>query len=459
MAYEKQSWENAPSTTTPISAARLNHLETQYDLAVQDAKSYTDSKTVGGGWFSSAFSSELQVGSTSAGALQLDKYLNATSLDVPRSPENIWYGYGVNPAWSTSLGKVLAGTSDAKVLCIGDSTTYGTAASMPEGWANQNSWPSRMSEYLNANVAPAERGLAIPPSDGSSVPARTEDTRWTLGADWSRATVAGLGLGGKNSVYMGVPGASYLDFRDPYIVADRFDVYYLKISTSTWGSFRTVVGNGGTPVDVTTTGAATSSVGVVTVTAPTRAANQLLRIRNSGAAGNVYIIGVEPYDSTTRRVRVANAASSGSTSSGWLTPHATFGDAWNVFGFLKTYKPDLTIIDLGINDASPTSSLPVASYIANVKRIADAAAAEGSGVLFKTMIPSGPSGGERWVREGEYVSALRGISPQRAVLDLFNHYSYDRNYARGWMNDSAHGLDDLYRDEGSLVSEYLFRYR
>ena len=39
MAYVKQNWENSPSTVSPLSADRLNHLETQYDEAV----SYADS--------------------------------------------------------------------------------------------------------------------------------------------------------------------------------------------------------------------------------------------------------------------------------------------------------------------------------------------------------------------------------------------------------------------------------
>lgn len=38
MAYVKQTWNNLPNKTTPLSAARLNHLETQYDEAVSDSK-------------------------------------------------------------------------------------------------------------------------------------------------------------------------------------------------------------------------------------------------------------------------------------------------------------------------------------------------------------------------------------------------------------------------------------
>lgn len=409
-----------------------------------------------GNTFSTDLERELATGSTKVGAFQLEEYLYSNVDGMPRTPKHVWYGHGVNPQWKAGVSAVKAGTAPAKILCIGDSTTYGTAASMPNGWMNQYSWPSRLAEYLDMHVAPAERGLAIPPSDGSSVPERTVDSRWTLGTSWDRATVAGLGLGGKNSVYTSAPSATaYLDFRDPYIVADRFDVYYLRISTSTWGSFRAVVASGGSPVDVNTAGGATSSVEKVTITAPTRAANQQLRIRNSGSSGNVYIIGVEAWDSTQPRVRVANAGSSGSTSSGWLTPHSTFTDSWNVFGFLKAYKPTLTIIDLGINDANPDSPLAVATFLANVKRIADAAVVEGSAVLFKTMIPSSSP---RSIREGEYVEALKGLSPRRAVLDVFNHSTYERNVARGWMNDGAHGNDAMYLDEGDRVAEFLARY-
>lgn len=38
MTYTKQTWKNLPVQTTPVSAARLNHLETQFD----EAKVYTD---------------------------------------------------------------------------------------------------------------------------------------------------------------------------------------------------------------------------------------------------------------------------------------------------------------------------------------------------------------------------------------------------------------------------------
>lgn len=49
MAYIKQQWNNnPPSDTTPISAARLNHLETQYDEAMADILDTTVQSVVAG---------------------------------------------------------------------------------------------------------------------------------------------------------------------------------------------------------------------------------------------------------------------------------------------------------------------------------------------------------------------------------------------------------------------------
>lgn len=44
MAYQKQTWRDLPNTSTPITAARLNHMETQYEEAVSESGSYTDTR-------------------------------------------------------------------------------------------------------------------------------------------------------------------------------------------------------------------------------------------------------------------------------------------------------------------------------------------------------------------------------------------------------------------------------
>lgn len=395
--------------------------------------------------------------STDMGALQLEAYLNAR-VNTPRVPSNLWYGHLMNPKLKDAFGRVITGTGIMKILCVGDSTTYGAGATMPDGYVNQNSWPSRMAQYLDRNVATSIYGLVIPPSDGSSVPERLVDSRWTLGAGWARAVNVGVGFGGKNSNYRGMPGGGALTFADPRVTANRFDIYYTTITSSTLGTF-TAQATGGAPVVVQEGNQPTRTIKKVTISAGSLSRDNVLSITNTGSTGNVYIVGVEAYAEGAPRIRVSNAGSSGSSTGSWLAKSGTgelATDDWNYFTFMPAYEPDLVIIDLGINDAS---SVSVETYIANIQRLADAAAAAGAAVLIKTMIPSG--GAEpRPTREAEYVAALKTqLNPRYAILDLFTHYgSYARNVARGWMTDTLHGGDDIYLDEGALVAEALFRY-
>ena len=397
-------------------------------------------------------------GSDQLGALQLERYLASRVSSAPRIPTNTYYGHEINPRWKTAVERVKSGSGVAKVLCIGDSTTYGSSASMPDGYMNQNSWPTRMAQYLDRSVATTIYGLAIPPSDGSSVPERLIDSRWTLGTGWERPANPGVGFGGKNSTYRGSPGGGPLTFADPRITANRFDVYYATITSTTLGTM-TVQATGGEPVVVQQGSQPTRTVQKVTVSAGSTGTGNSVSITNTGASGSIYVLGVEAHHATASRIRVANAGSSGSTTGDWVAKAgtgATAHDDWNVFTYLPVYAPDLTIIDLGINDAS---SVSVATYIANIQRVADAAYAAGSAVLLKTMIPSG--GAEpRHTREAEYVAALKTqLNPRYAILDLFTHYgSFARNNARGWMADSLHGEDRMYEDVGALVAEFLFRY-
>lgn len=47
MVYSKTTWANSPATSSPLSAANLNHLETQYDEAVADLVNITGDTMTG----------------------------------------------------------------------------------------------------------------------------------------------------------------------------------------------------------------------------------------------------------------------------------------------------------------------------------------------------------------------------------------------------------------------------
>ncbi len=64
MVYTKQVWEDAPSTATPLSAARLNYIEEGIEAIGGDWASYTPSitgGTVGNGTLTGSF---VQIGKT-----------------------------------------------------------------------------------------------------------------------------------------------------------------------------------------------------------------------------------------------------------------------------------------------------------------------------------------------------------------------------------------------------------
>lgn len=97
--------------------------------------------------------------STQLGALQLESYWRANMAGTPRTPSNIWYGHMLNPRWKTAVERVVTGTGFAKILCIGDSTTYGSSASMPNGYMNQNSWPNEWRSTLTGTLRHQSMGL------------------------------------------------------------------------------------------------------------------------------------------------------------------------------------------------------------------------------------------------------------------------------------------------------------
>lgn len=386
--------------------------------------------------------------STDLAALQMEAYVRDRVASVPSTPINCYYGYQMAARWKAAVERVRAGTGPAKILTVGDSTTAGMGSSTEATVANNASWPAVLSRLLHRNTAKSVYGLSIPPSNGHE----TEDNRWGVGTGWAKATIAGLGMASKGAAYVATPGSGALTFLDSRMGVNAYDVYYVTNASSSLGTFTAQVG-AGAPVVVNTNAA--KGISKVTVTGPAVSSSTPVSIRNTGATGNVYIIAVEPHHTTDHRIRVGNAGVSGSNSAGWVEPSGA-DNLWGLLNFFNVYQPDLTIIDIGINDSPGTS---VADYTSRMLTIANAAHAAGSAVLFKTMVPSAPSTG-RVEREGEFVQALiNGLGSNYAVLDLFNHYgSWDRNNARGWMADNLHPADGLYYDEAEKVAEMLFRY-
>lgn len=350
--------------------------------------------------------------------------------------------------WYEAVAKLRSGTADAKVLCVGDSTTGGVGGGSASSFIQANSWPSVLTRLLDDNKVAATHGLAVPPSNSGSVTSPF-DSRWTLGAGWSwrlGGTLEGfLGFGGKGAVIKASSSASgAVVFSDSRVLADRFDVYVLVTDGATGGTV-SAQATGGTAVPVTTTGHANKGFIRVTVEAATASTSNTLTITRTGGTGNVWIAGIEPWASTSRALRVANAGLSGSSSASWVQyPEGSTANNWNSFAMIRAYAPDLTIIDLGINDADPANTTPTATYVDNIVALASVAAESGS-VILKSSHPTTA----RLAKQKELRDAL--IARDVPFIDALSHYGDTGFVDLGWMTDTLHPNSAGYTDEAAFM--------
>lgn len=304
------------------------------------------------------------------------------------------------PLWRAAREAVVAGTSDAKILCIGDSTTIGagTLTGTPD------SYPYLIASQLATEGVPSARGLAVGPR------AIGPDVRWSVGAGWTEEAFGWAA----NSSMKGAVGSSALTFTDTTL-ADRYDVYYW---TANGAGSVTAQATGGSAV-TQDTHSLSVNIQKFTVSAGSAATTNVLTITNASAA-EVHIVSVEPWHSTVKRVRVANAGVAGATTTAWVDPKSGAGSP----NCIRAYAPDLTIINLGINDAF--TPLAVETYLANIQTLIDVASETGD-VLIHLPVPiMSTADATRLANEPLYGDALIAEIPDWNVLDLWGDGGWGR---------------------------------
>jgi lysophospholipase L1-like esterase len=345
--------------------------------------------------------------------------------------------YNVIPAnfthWRKAVAGVRAGLANAKVLCVGDSTTWGVlsgAANPPAA-----SYPAVLTNLLNSYVAPAVGGLVIPPSNLSGT---DNDSRWVFGTGWAKNSNAwGTGAAIKGS--LGATGS--LTFT-PGINCDTFEIYYLAVAGQGTVNI-SVDGGAATPINTN----ASSACRKITVTAAAGSAHVLTF--STVTVNDVFIAGVDAYLSTSKTIRVGNAGVPSSTTAGWDQDGGYGGAAC-----IKGYAPDLTIISLGINDAS--ASVTEATWQANMQTIITAALASGD-VILASPVPSNSTGGNPAL-EATYQGASLAFAQSNSIgyFDLFSRFgSWATMNGLGMMGDNLHPNGLGYADFAAGVHETI----
>jgi lysophospholipase L1-like esterase len=340
------------------------------------------------------------------------------------------------PLLHRALAKVSGGGGDAKLLLVGDSTTWGYGGINGVGPANV------MANTLTAGGMPAALGMVIPSA---------LDTRWVAGTGWTVPPAGSSNSWGAADIgWAGAVGAaaSSLKFTPGNGYSyDTFDVYYIQAPG--FGSVSINIDGGGATVVNTAVG--TAGIGKVTLTAAA-ATNHVLNLGLVTTAA-VEIVGVEPSLSTASRLRVGNVGVPGTAAVTWANNVATpYGPLECIFA----YAPDVSIINLGINDCTDATTL--ATYVADITTIANTCAYFGA-VILSSMNPSAPQ--NTYGMEASYTAALSGLAAQYGwgFIDLFHNWGgFPGNAALtadGFYYDAVHPSAIGYADIGRMDAAYL----
>jgi lysophospholipase L1-like esterase len=277
------------------------------------------------------------------------------------------------PKWRAAVARVRAGTGRGRLLMIGDSTTAGVGAGTGTG-GQQN----LIGAYAKTSTRALSALLAgyMPVSDKSfcgdqivqgvaPVNYVQYDTRVTAGAGWfSSGSVAVIG--GSAIRYL-TGSASTLSFT-PVGPVDHVKIWF--IAQGGRGSFTTNI-DGGASLGTTSTNNATVAMLSATFTFA-RGQHTINFVALNDFP--MYFAAIEAWDSTTPAVDIFQAGYSGSVILGWVQ-----GAAYNPPAFLPLFAPDLTIINLTINDSNGGTSL--SSYTTNMQALITACQTTGDVVL------------------------------------------------------------------------------
>lgn len=333
--------------------------------------------------------------------------------------------------WRRALARVRAGVADARILCVGDSTTWGSHG----GTVHLDSYPARLAAMLDRSFVPAGQGIQVPSID-THVP--SQDARWTMGAGWSR--VLDWGFAGRHAMLNNNAAATEPLTFAPGIPCDTFRIWY-QTNTSL-GTLQISI-DGGAPVAQPTAGAADWLYRDITTTL---ASNHVVSITATGAT--VVVIGIEAWDASEKRVLVGRAGIPGTTTGQWAyTPVAGRQQA------VEAYGADLTIINLGINDSRTTNNVPVATYKANIKVLIEQGLIHGD-VLLTTFVPSLTTFASPAL-QASYWDVLRELSQEYDIglVDIAARLgTADEQFALGLASaDKVHPTNLGYADMASAV--------
>lgn len=330
--------------------------------------------------------------------------------------------------WHAAAAGVRSSTANARILCIGDSTTWGVGASPI------TNYPYRLASFLNSHLLPTSYGTTF----GRDV--SWPDTRVTLGSGW--AGTAFLPFGAKG--FAGTVAGGTLSFT-PTESFDTIKIYHVQgpivggistINVDGGASLGNIVGTGGTNVMTTTTFSCSAGTHTINIASPTVDVN--------------WIVGIETSSTTTRQVLVGNAGHSLTTTTDWSqNPSSIIGAKASI----DIYQPHLTVVNLSINDSSVSTS--PATVKANIEAIIGYCQPYGD-VILVNPTPCGVAPNTTY--QPLYTPVISDLAAKYGCgfVDLASRWvNWTTANGLGLFYDDYHPSDKGYADVAAAIYSYL----
>ena len=352
-----------------------------------------------------------------------------------------------NARLRSMLSRVRAGTGRGKIVMKGDSTTVGQGGGTgADPYRLTGARANRPAAVLAAGLT----GAGISAVDGSvvadnglgafaTVPLPAYDPRIALGSPaWTFAPDQSFAGG----ALMQCSSGGIASFT-PAGTVDRFEIAYYNAQNALLefaiDNGVSVIASGPTNVAIT----AGAGFGKVSFATTTAAAHFFQFACNSGAGG-VAVASLTAYDSRTSAIDIKVDAALGATSAN----QAASGNGWRNLDHLAWEAPDLTIVNLGLNDMATGVSL--ATYVAGLRSIVTAARLSGD-VLLVWPYPASPSFAAI-ATQTAFRDAAGALAQELnvAFLSLFDYFggAFGSAYAARLVDGLVHGDAGLYADVG-----------
>jgi lysophospholipase L1-like esterase len=311
------------------------------------------------------------------------------------------------PNWNTALGLRAAGTRNAKLVCVGDSTTMGIGADGSNHANGANlGWPAQLAQMVSNSGYGSWFGDHNVELGGTLTLAQF-DTRVSIGS-WVSTGNGTQTMGGPMMRATSASGGPLAFTPRNYV--DTFDVYTFTNNVAASLSIQIDAGSA-------TTLSQNSANSLVKTTLTTTLGSHALNV--NWISGTPFLVGVYGYNSAAKEISIINAGISGgvvgtTTGTGWTSQS---GNPWAPLAVLEAVAPDLTIINLNINDCNAGTAQ--STYVAALQSIITAAKVSGD-VIITSANPTTTSASLG--TQATYVGYVSALATTNAIpfIDIFN---------------------------------------